>query len=500
MINKKWIMTGGLALAAIVALRVQATEPPSVRNVVFILADDLGIRDLGCYGSDYYETPNLDQLAAEGMRFTEAYSAHPVCSPTRASLLTGRYPARLHLTAFIPGEEYPKAKLRPPDWIKYLRNSEVTYAEAFRDTGVATFHVGKWHVDSEYSGDKSPQRQGFETVHAGGSPWQENLKDPHHLKEYTEAIETFMEERAADRFFAVLSMDQVHVPLYEQEELIEKYRKKAPGANGQNNPVYAAMIERMDWSVGRVLAKLKELGLEENMAVVFFSDNGGLSNVYDEKTKKSIIATSNLPYRGGKSQIYEGGIRVPFMIRWPGVTKPGSTCNVPVISTDLYPTFLSLAGLPLRSEQHLDGLSLAPLLRGGTHLNRNCLYWHYPQYQTLPPHGAVRSGDWKLIEHYEDGALELYNLADDPGEKTNRVAIYPERAGQLSQQLHKHLETLGAQMPTPNPDYNPSVFWRTDSTHGKRDPYEAKQDQDPRRYVTDPNLDYGATWTLGTQR
>jgi arylsulfatase A len=473
--------------------RAESAEP--VRNVVFILADDLGIKDLECYGSDYYKTPNLDRLAAEGMRFTDAYSAHPVCSPTRASILTGRYPARLHLTAYIPGQECPKAKLsHPKDWIKYLRDDEMTYAEAFRDAGFATCHIGKWHV-----GVRSPAEHGFDVVTAERNAWSNpDMEDPWFVRHYTEAAERFMEEHRNEPFLLTLSHGTVHVPLHEKEELIFKYRKKTPGDNGQNNPVYAAMVERLDWSVGRVLSKIKELGLEQNTAVVFFSDNGGLNQVYDKKLKKNVTATSNLPYRGGKSILYEGGIRVPLLIRWPGVTQAGAVCEQPVISNDLYPTFLQMAGLPLKPEQHLDGLGLLPLLKGEA-LNRNCLYWHYPHYQSMPPHGTVRCGDWKLIEHYEDGTLELFNLAEDIGERHNLTSAHPGRAAQLKKTLHDHLLSIGAQMPTENPDYDASIHWRTDCGQGEYDANENRQAEDPRRYVTDPNRDYGATWMLGPQ-
>ncbi|MEA2067788.1 MAG: sulfatase-like hydrolase/transferase, partial [Verrucomicrobiota bacterium] len=480
----KIIATGIAALALCAA----DAAPQKVRNIVFVLADDLGIKDLGCYGSDYYETPNLDRFATEGMQFVNAYSAHPVCSPTRASILTGRYPARLHLTAYIPGQECPKAKLsHPKDWIKYLRNSEVTYGEAFQEEGFATCHIGKWHV-----GTKGAENHGFDVVTGARHDHKNSQGDPWFVDCYTRAAEKFMEANRDRPFLVTLSHGTVHVPLYEKEELISKYRKKAPGSNGQNNPVYAAMVERMDWSVGRVLAKLEELGLEKNTAVVFFSDNGGLGNVYDKDLKKSVTATSNLPYRGGKSILNEGGIRVPLLIRWPGVTKPGSTCETPVISTDLYPTFLEMAGLPLQPQQHLDGLSLASLLQGAAGLDRGNLYWHYPHYQSKPPHGAVRSGDWKLIEHYEDGRLELFNVTEDISESRNLASSYPERAEQLRKLLHNHLKTIGAQMPEPNPGHDPSVFWRTGGGNGKYDPYESKQDEDPRTYVTDPNLDYGA--------
>jgi arylsulfatase A-like enzyme len=460
-------------------------SPHAVRNIVFILADDLGIKDLGCYGSGYYETPNCDRLAAEGMRFTSAYSAHPVCSPTRANILTGCYPQRLHLTAYIPGKECPHAMLCSPDWIKYLREGETTYAEAFREAGYATCHIGKWHVGGK------PRTQGFETVTPERNGWAEkNLQDPWFEKEYTTAAEKFMDEHRNGPFLLTLSYGAVHVPLYEKADLIAKYCKKSSGSNGQNNPVYAAMVERMDWSVGRVLAKIKELGLETNTAVVFFSDNGGLMEVYDEALKKSVVATSNLPYRGGKSQLYEGGIRVPLIIKWPGVTEPGSTCDVPVISTDLYPTFLDMAGLPLRTEQHLDGLCLAPLLRGQNMLPRKNLFWHYPHYHTLPPHSAVRSEDWKLIEFFgEKARMELFDLKNDPEETHNLVSEKPETAQRLRQLLHDHLDSIGAQMATPNPNVDSSVDWGRDSCNGSYDPYERNQTADPRRYVTDPARD-----------
>jgi arylsulfatase A len=466
----------------------EAPEP--VRNIVFILADDLGAVDLGCYGSDYYETPNLDRLAAEGKRFTQAYAAHPVCSPTRASILTGRYPARIHLTAFIPGNNPPTAKLLgPQDWIRYLRHSETTYAEALAEAGFATFHAGKWHADSEYAGDQSPAKHGFGTVQPGRNVWQKNYQDPMAIGEYTDALLQFIGKNKADRFLAVLSLDQPHVPLYEQPEWIARFKDKPAGANGQNNPVMAAMVARMDAAVGRVLDKLDALGLAESTAVVFFSDNGGLTNVQDEETKKFVTATSNLPFRGGKAQNYEGGIRVPLIVRWPGVTQPGSVSNVPVISNDLYPTFLAMAGLPLRPEQHLDGLSLAPLLAGGDTLPRDTLYWHYPHYQTLPPHSAIRHGDWKLVKHYEDGRVELFDLAKDPGEKSDLSAKLPEKARQMEEWLAAHLKAIGAQMPVPNPNHNPAKNWQADRGQGTFDPYENDQANDPRTYVTDPGID-----------
>jgi arylsulfatase A-like enzyme len=486
--KRNYIFSGMLSAGLFGSLTgFSGNGPQPVRNIVFILADDLGIKDLGSYGSGYYETPNCDRLAAEGMRFTSAYSAHPVCSPTRASILTGRYPQRLHLTTYIPGKECPHAMLCSPDWIKYLRESETTYAEAFREAGYATCHIGKWHVGSW------PGKYGFDVVTAERRGDQKDYNDPWFVDCYTTAAEKFMAENKDRPFLLTLSHGTVHVPLYEKDDLIGKYREKTPGENGQNNPVYAAMVERMDWSVGRVLAKIKELGLETNTAVVFFSDNGGLMEVYDEALKKSVVATSNLPYRGGKSQLYEGGIRVPLIIKWPGVTEPGSTCDVPVISTDLYPTFLNMAGLLLRPEQHLDGLSLTPLLRGQNTLPRKNLFWHYPHYHTLPPHSAVRSEDWKLIEFFgEKARMELFDLKNDPGETHNLVSEKPETAQRLRQLLHDHLDSIGAQMATPNPNVDPSVDWGRDSCNGSYDPYERNQSADPRGYVTDPARDYRA--------
>jgi arylsulfatase A-like enzyme len=463
-----------------------------MRNLVFILIDDLGIKDLGCYGSDYYETPNCDRLAEEGMQFTQAYAAHPVCSPTRASIMTGRSPARLHLTAHIPGQVCPNAKLKEPDWIKYLRNSEVTYAEAFREAGYATCHIGKWHLGTV----NGAKEHGFQTVVKDRNPFTDMDKnDPWFVDYYTSAMEKFLEQNADKPFLAVLSHGTVHVPLTDKEEVIAKYRSKKSGNNGQNNAVMGAMVERMDWSVGRVLAKLKELNLENNTAVLFFSDNGGLNSVLDEQTGKNVTATSNLPYRGGKSQLFEGGIRVPFIARCPGMTKPGSICNTPVISTDLYPTFLDIVGLPLRPKQHLDGLSLMPLLRGEKELPRHNLYWHYPQYHTLEPHSAIRSGKWKLIKFYEDGRLQLFNIESDPGEKLDLAALEPKMTRNLHQFLQDYLLAIGAQMCGPNPGYNPAVFWRQGSMNGQFDNvYEAAQETDPRKYVTDPEKDYGSNW------
>lgn len=489
---------GAAALASPFGISSCASGQPAkagakpARNLVFILIDDLGVMDLAIQGSDYYETPNCDRLAKSGMRFTDAYAAHPVCSPTRASLLTGRYPARLKLSAYIPGQLMPHAKLQPPDFIGYMRDAEKTYAEAFRDAGFRTCHVGKWHVSSR----SGPAEHGFETVTAQRNGWSDkDFDDPWFVDHYTSALEQFMEQNRDQRFLAVLSHGTVHVPLYEKEELIDKYRGKQPGSNRQSNPTMGAMIERMDWSVGRVLDKLEELGIAEETAVVFTSDNGGLSNVWDQELQKAVIATSNLPWRGGKSQLYEGGIRIPMMIRWPGVTQPGSVEKTPVITTDLYPTFLEICGQELLPGQHLDGLSLAPLLGGSGKLERNNLYFHYPHYQTMPPHSAVRSGDWKLILHYEGDWVELFNLAEDPGEKNNLAKKHPEIAEQLRGYLMRHFAAIGAQLPVANPDH---IAGRESEGKSQNDydPHETRQAEDPRPIVADPDKDAGANWPV----
>lgn len=476
-----------LLLAAPVLPAQNMEKPPKVRNIVFILADDLGVMDLGCQGSDYYKTPNIDAFAKTAVRFTNAYAAQSVCSPTRASILTGRYPARLHFTAHIPGWSRPYARLMAPDWTPYIQKDEITYAEALRDAGFRTFHAGKWHVSSK----TGPAAHGFQEVAPDLSPKGRDMEDPWYVDSYTKAVEDFMERNKDRPFLAVLSHGTVHVPLYEKEGRIAPWREVLPGKNGQNNPVMAAMIENLDTSVGRVLDKIKALGLEEETAVIFYSDNGGLTNVQDEKTGKTITATSNLPWRGGKSQSYEGGIRVPLLIRWPGVTAPGTLCSTPVISMDLFPTFLDMAGLPPLPGQHLDGLSLAPLFMGGK-LERNNLFWHFPHYHTLPPHGAVRSGHWKMVLNYETDEAELFDLAADPGEGNNLAQLRPDVVKTLRDYLTRHLQAVGGQMPELNPNYQPGAQGKAEPA--RYDPREGDPARERRPVSTNP--ENGAFWPV----
>jgi len=456
-----------------------AASPPHP-NVLFILADDLGYMDVGANNTNtFYETPNINSLAKGGMRFTSGYAACPVCSPTRASILTGKYPPRTGITDYIggpqPGPRYRKnTKLLPAPYQEYLALSETTLAKAFKAQGYVTFFAGKWHLGPE---GYWPEQQGFDVNVAGcgwghpktyfspygnpkltDGPVGENL--PHRLA--SETVK-FIEANRDKPFLAYLSFYSVHTPLEARDDLVKKYEAKAInvkpsgpefGWEGkskvrlvQSHPVYAGMIEAMDSGIGEVLAAVDRLGLASNTIVIFTSDNGGLSTAEGQPT-------SNLPLRAGKGWLYEGGIREPWIFRVPGVTKPGSVCDTPVITTDFFPTLLALAGFPLLPEQHVDGVSLKPLIEGGT-LRHGPLFWHYPHYgnQGGAPGGAVRDGDWKLIEWYEDGRLELFNLHDDIGEKNNLAAANPQKAKELHEKLAQWRKDVAAKMPAPNPNF-----------------------------------------------
>ncbi len=426
---------------------------PQKPNIVFIFIDDLGWMDLSCQGSQYYETPHIDRLAQQGMRFTNAYTACTVCSPTRASVMTGKYPARLHITDFIGGHAHPWAKLAVPDWTKYLPHSETTVAQAFKDAGYNTFFVGKWHLGGE---EYYPETHGFD-VNIGGchrgmpptyfSPYkietlEDGPEDEYLTDRLTDETLRLITESKDEPFFMFLSHYAVHTPLEGHPDLVEKYAGK--DKHGQLSETYAAMVESTDQSVGRIMARLDDLDLAENTLVVFFSDNGGL-----------IKATNNAPLRHGKGSGYEGGHRVPLIVRWPGRVPAGTTCDTPVISNDFYPTLLEACGLPPRPEQHCDGTSLMPLLTGDSDLSRECLFWHYPHYHFSTPYAAVRKGDYKLIEYMESGRAELYNLADDIGEEHDLAATMSEKREELLHALHAWQADVGAQAMTPNPEYDP---------------------------------------------
>ena len=454
-------------------------------NFVFILIDDMGWRDATCYGSSFYETPNIDRLAREGMLFTDAYAASPVCSPTRASILTGKYPARLKITNWIGGNQ--EGKLKPAIYLPFLPREEVTIAEALKQAGYATGFIGKWHLGYQ---PFYPEYQGFDINiggHEAGHPasyfypyqnpenpfWDvpglQNGQPGEYLTDrLTDEAIKFLNNNKKKPFFLYLCHYAVHLPLQAKNMLIEKYETKLKNMPAgernrfieehhcqtrivQDNPIYAAMIQSVDESVGRIMDHLKKLGLEKNTAIIFMSDNGGLSTLRDAQR----APTANTPLRAGKGWLYEGGIREPMIIKWPGVTKANSVCHVPVISNDFFPTILQMARLPLLKQQHKDGVSLVPLLVGKGNLKPRALYWHFPHYHGSgsTPSGAMRLGDFKLIEWFEDGSVELYNLKDDIGEKENLAEKMPEKAEQMRKMLEEWRYEVGALMPSENPDW-----------------------------------------------
>ncbi len=433
-------MTRWLALLALGFL--SQTMPAADRpNIVFILADDLGINDLGCYGRKEHKTPHLDKLAADGMRFANAYAACPVCSPTRAAILTGLHPARLRITTFLPGRgDAPSQKLLHPKIHLQLALEAKTLAEYLKAAGYATGCIGKWHLGGANFG---PKEQGFDFVHAG-KPNTTPSETEGGKGEFDLAAKAneFLAANKDKPFFLYLAHNTPHIPLAAKKELVAKYKDAF-------NPVYAAIIEEMDASVGRVLAKLDELKLSEKTIVVFTSDNGGLH----VPELKEDPPTHNSPWRAGKGFLYEGGIRVPAIVRWPGTVKPGTTSDVPAISTDWTPTFLNAA--KLKPDADLDGLSLLRALEGMSFPTRN-LYWHIPHYtnQGSRPSGALRSGGWKLTVNYEDGSHELYNLGADPGETRDISNTRPVIAQGLRQQFDTWLKTVDAQGNEPNPAFD----------------------------------------------
>ena len=459
-------------------LLILATHAKAERtNFVFILVDDLGYMDIGANNPEtFYETPNIDRLAGAGVRFTDGYAANPVCSPTRYSIMTGKHPSRVDATNFFSGKR--AGRFLPAPLHDRMDPEEVTIAEALKEHGYATQFAGKWHLGP--TEEFWPENQGFDFNKGGhhrggpyggkryfspyGNPRLSDGPDGEHLPDRL-ATETanFIEANKDKPFFAYLAFYSVHTPLIGRPDLIEKYKSKAErlGLVGrtafaneeqiwdteeprevrilQKHAVYAAMVEAMDSAVGKVLDKLKELGLDENTVVCFTSDNGGLSTSEGSPT-------SNLPLRGGKGWLYEGGIREPFIIRWPGVTKAGTTCDTPVVSTDFYPTLLEMAGLPAKPKQHLDGVSLVPLLKETGTLQRDAIYWHYPHYanQGSFPGAAVRVGDYKLVERFEDGQVHLYNLKEDIGERNDLAAKMPDRVDQLQTRLHAWYKEVDA--------------------------------------------------------
>ena len=506
-------------------------------NVVFFLVDDLGWADVGYEGSSLYDTPNIDMFAKRGVRFTQAYAVCPVCSPSRASILTGEYPARLHLTDWLPGrKEHPFQKLKSAETIQHLPYDQPTLPAVLKANGYHTAIFGKWHLGEELD---STQRQGFD-LHVPdwnkgwpngtyfspfgmkgleGGPKGEYLTD----RLTTEALK-WVEQNKDHPFFLYLAHFAVHDPIQGRGDLVVKYEKelyKRPRATGasyvlegnpddpnplsldalksllgdkryqgfsllpdrtvkikqhQDNPEFAAMVESMDESLGRVLEKLKELKLDDNTVVIFFSDNGGMSaanfgnpeKIIGKNVLNKAYSTSNLPLRGGKGWLYEGGIREPLIVYWPNNGEHGTVCDVPVISTDFYATILDMVGAHRTKpgEDGVDGMSLVPLLKGDKEradkIARRAIYWHWPHYSNhgaQSPGGAVRYGDYKLIEYYENDRVQLFNLKTDPSEQHDLARSEPAKADELRAMLHAWRKDVKADMPTPNPDFDPIAHW-----------------------------------------
>ncbi len=466
-------------------------------NIILILLDDYGWRDTGCYGSEFYETPNLDKLAAEGILFTDAYASCPVCSPTRASILSGKYPANVGVTDWIDWGKHchpARGRLIDAPYIDLLPHEEQTIASALRDGGYTTWHVGKWHLGRA---THYPETHGFD-INIGGCEWGCPLKGyfapwfiPNlpgdqlpagtYLTDHIgdEAARLIREHDGSKPYFLNLWHYAVHTPIQAKPEDIAYFTAKArklgldriaPLVEGdyfpclhkktqriqrriiQSDPVYAAMVFNMDQNIGKLLQAVEESGQADNTAIFFTSDNGGLSTAEGSPT-------SNAPLAEGKGWMYEGGVREPLIVKWPHRVAAGTTCSVPTTSPDFYPTILEMAGLPLRPDQHQDGVSLMPLLKGEEALEREAIYWHYPHYgnQGGTPGSSIRHGDWKLIEFFETGSLELYNLRDDIAEQQNLAEQEPRLTAELHTMLKAWRARMNAKLPIQNPDHIP---WR----------------------------------------
>lgn len=464
-------------------------QPPAPKNVILLLIDDLGWADTGVYGSIFYETPHIDRLAAQGARFTQFYAASSVCSPTRASLMTGKHPARLNLTNWIGGEQ--QGPLLQAPYERALPLEEITLGEAFREGGYATAYFGKWHLGVE---GYMPEDQGFDhtgAVNYAGQPGSyyppykhdrfalSNVPDldgdsgdAYLTDRLTDLALSYVESHRDSAFFVVLSHYAVHTPLESKDGYQRKYEAKAqqlppvPGPafrpegvlgitrQRQDHAAYAGMIESVDESVGRILSTLDSLQLTDDTIVVLVSDNGGLSTLSGQR---DWAPTSNLPLRAGKGLLYEGGIRIPLVIKDPATITAGQVVGAPAMTTDLYPTLLALAGLPQRADQHRDGVNLAPLMNTNQDAPPRALHWHFPHYHGSGnrPTGAVRRGDYKLIEWFEDGRMELYDLASDLGESTDLADQLPQEVAALRKTLEDWRKAVDARMPTSNPDWAP---------------------------------------------
>jgi len=523
---KTTFLAAALILIMGIRLDAQSDKAPQSQqldrklpNIVFFLVDDLGWRDVGCYGSPFYDTPHIDQLATEGVRFSQAYAASHVCSPTRASILTGKYPARLQLTDWLPGRrDFPFQQLKNAEINQHLPFEEITLAEALKAQGYSTAIFGKWHLGEDPSG---PLNHGFDVqVPTWNKGWPnlgyhapfglegiESAEGDYLTDRLTDEALTFIEENKDQPFFLYLSHFAVHDPIHGRPDLVEKYRNKLanmqramgpafilegnpdearplsrqeldvlstqPSHQGhrvlpqrtvkikqhQDNVQFAAMVEAMDESLGRVLERLAALDLSDNTIIIFYSDNGGMSaaNFYNpERTVPNAklneaYSTSNVPLRGAKGWLYEGGIRVPMIVKWPGQGQGGTVSEEPVISPDFYPTILDMAGLPAQTRQNVDGVSFVPALKGEV-FKRSAIYWHFPHYSNhgmQSPGGAIRLGEYKLLEYFENNTVQLFNLKDDLEEQNNLAMTQPEKTSELLAMLQAWRKKVSARMMLP---------------------------------------------------
>lgn len=427
-------------------------------NIVLILADDLGVPQVGCYGSKYYSTPNIDKLSENGLRFTNAYAAASVCSPTRASIVTGKYPARLHLTDYIPGINDKSKPLSIPEWQKYLKLEENSMGEIFKENGYKTAWIGKWHLSCDKKPPKSlkynPDKQGFDEIFVTYKPrkgkpyksWQTPEGDSHNVDTITNRSVEFIRNNRKNPFLLVVAHNSIHDPLMEREATIAKYRENGMSGDERNNPVVASMVERLDSGVGEVIRAIKEAKIEENTLLIFYSDNGA-KHAYAKQT----------PFRKGKGWLYEGGIRVPFIASWKGKIKPNTVCDEMVSSIDLLPTFMDISDIKSPEIKDIDGESIYSLLKGEKSIERDKLYWNYPHYHRgsgMKPAAAMRYKNFKLIEWYEqkllkqEGVYELYDLSKDIGETTNLAEKMPEKLKEMQTMLEQWKKEVGAQSPT----------------------------------------------------
>jgi len=460
------LVAAGSALFVCLTVASSSRAADQRPNIVFILADDLGYTDVACYGSKYYETPNIDRMAANGIRFTSGYTCGPNCAPTRAALMSGQYGPRtgVYTVGSIERFDWRSRPLRPVDNVTQLPLSKITLAQSLKKAGYATAMFGKWHLGD--GGEYHPGQRGFdEAIVSAGVHFDFVTQPPveypkgTYLADYlTGKAEDFIRRHKEGPFFLYLPHFAVHKPLQAKEALIAKFKPKPP-VGGHSDPTYAAMIASVDESVGRVLVLLDELKLADKTLVIFSSDNGGVGGYVREGVKTAGDVTDNAPLRGGKGMLYEGGIRVPYIFRWPGKIPAGTVCDQPINSVDLYPTLLEAAGAEPPASYPLDGVSYFKLLTGGGQgsLSREAIFWHFPGYLgagvgswRTTPAGAIRSGDWKLQEFFEDGRLELYNLREDLSQKNNLAAAQPDKVKELQARLTAWRQAINAPMPTKN--------------------------------------------------